>query len=198
MSVASHRHATDADLEAVPPHLVAEIIAGELVTHPRPMPKHAVAAQALGAELGNPFQRGRSGPGGRIFMTEPELHLGADVVVPDIAAWRRERLPRLPETAFMESPPDWACEVVSPSTETYDRGPKRRIYAAAGGPFFWILDPRAELLETFALREGEWVLTGTFGNDDEVAAKPFEAISFPLSILWPFDRPKADETADKT
>ena len=186
MSVALNRPATYADLEAVHPHLVAELLGGELVTHPRPVPKHAVVAINLGSELGDAFYRGRSGPGGWIFATEPELHLETDVVVPDIAAWRRGRLPQLPDTAYIETPPDWLCEIVSPSTESYDRGIKRNIYARAGVQHLWLLDPRAEILETFSLAGDHWLLTGTFSGKDAVSAAPFEAIAFPLAVLWPF------------
>ncbi len=122
MGAPAHRPATYADLQAVPEHLVAEIIDGALETHPRPRPRHAVVAAELTAELVPPFGRGRGGPGGWIFMVEPELHLGTQVVVPDIAGWRRSRLPTEPETAFIETPPDWVCEILSPSTTRIDRG----------------------------------------------------------------------------
>lgn len=180
------RKATYADLEAADPLLVAEIIDGELVTHPRPVPKHAYAANALGSEITDGFQRGRSGPGGWMFLTEPELHLAAEVVVPDIAGWRLPRQPSF-ETAFIDIAPDWVCEVISPSTERYDRNAKRRIYAEAGVKHMWLLDPRAELLETFALDDGRWVVGPTFDNAAEVRAEPFDAIAFPLTILWPLD-----------
>ena len=98
--IAVKRQATYADLEAVPPHLVAEIIDGELLTHPRPSPRHGIASNALSSELAGPFQKGRGGPGGWIFIDEPELRLGPHVVVPDIAGWRRERLHDCPETAY--------------------------------------------------------------------------------------------------
>ncbi|MBP0614978.1 Uma2 family endonuclease [Jiella mangrovi] len=182
--------ATYADLEAVHPHLVAEIIDGELVTHPRPVPRHSAAASALGMEIGDAFQRGRSGPGGWIFLDEPELHLGSDVVVPDLAGWRKERLPSF-DKAFIETAPDWVCEILSPSTERYDRGAKRRIYAEAGVKYMWLLDPRAEFIETFILADGQWRVGPTFDNDTAVSAEPFEAISFPLTILWPLN-PAAD------
>ncbi|GGD89229.1 hypothetical protein GCM10011390_05010 [Aureimonas endophytica] len=182
------RPATYADLERVPPHLVAEILHGSLVTHPRPAPKHVRASSALGMTIGAPFDRGRGGPGGWLILDEPELHLGTDVVVPDLAGWRRERMPVLPETAYFATVPDWICEVVSPSTEAYDRGVKREIYAGAGLPYLWLLDPRAELLETFERRDGGWLLTGTYTGLDAVAAPPFDAISFPLAELWPFSQ----------
>src|SRR5437879_4292337 len=114
MSEVAERAATYEDLLAVPEHLVAEILFGRLVTHPRPAPRHAVAGSALGSVLGPPFQFGRDGPGGWVFMVEPELHLGSHVAVPDLAAWRRERLPDLPDTAWIDTAPDWICEVLSP------------------------------------------------------------------------------------
>lgn len=179
--------ATYADLERVPPHLVAEIVYGVLETHPRRVPRHAVAATSLANEIGAAFQKKRGGPGGWIFMVEPELHFGANVVVPDIAGWRRERLPALPDTAFLTTAPDWACEVLSPSTERLDRGPKRRIYAEAEIAFLWLLDPRVRLLEAFALSNGRWTLLAAIRDAEDVSAPPFEAISFSLGTLFPFD-----------
>ncbi len=124
--------ATYADIEALPPNLVGEIIFGALHTHARPSPRHAVAAGELQLEIGNPFGRGRGGPGGWIFIVEPELHLGPHVVLPDIAGWRRERLTPFPETAFIETPPDWLAEVLSPSTQAVDRTDKLAVYAEFG------------------------------------------------------------------
>jgi Uma2 family endonuclease len=183
------KHATYADLEAVSPLLVAEIIDGELVTHPRPSPRHAAAANAVAAKLTDPFQWGGRGPGGWVFLTEPELHLGANVVVPDVAAWRRERLPVAPDTAFLEVAPDWVCEVLSASTERRDRGVKTRIYAESGVGYLWIIDPRQQLLQAFTLLDQQWLLKGTWTSDDIVVAPPFNAISFSLADLWPLDRP---------
>lgn len=187
-----HR-ATYADLEAVPPHLVAEILHGRLVTHPRPAPAHAVITPALAAELSGPYQKGVGGPGGWIFMIEPELHLGEHVAVPDIAAWRREHLPHLPDTAWIETPPDWVCEVLSPSTERYDRGVKRLIYAEAGVPFLWHVDPRPQMLEVFELRGSQWLLTSVLQGTSEVRANPFADAAFSLGVLWPFEKPGAAE-----
>ena len=182
-----HRAATYADIEALPPNLVGEILFGEFVTHTRPAPRHAVASAVLGAELGDAFQRGRTGPGGWVFMVEPELHLGPHIAVPDIAGWRRETLPALPETAWMETPPDWVCQVLSPATENYDRGPKRRIYAAAGVGHCWLIDPRPKILEAFTLNDGQWLLVAALRENEAVCVPPFDAISFSLGFLWPFD-----------
>ncbi len=185
----AQRAATYEDLLAVPEHLVAEILFGHLVTHPRPAPRHAVVVTRLGTLLSAPFDLGVGGPGGWVFMVEPELHLGEHVAVPDLAAWRRERLPVLPETAWIETPPDWVCEVLSPSTAGYDRDEKRIIYAEAGVAHVWHVDPSLQMLEVFELRDGKWLLLDVFRDGAEVAAPPFTEPSFSLGLLWPFDAP---------
>lgn len=189
MSEPAHRLATYADLEAVPANLVAEIINGALVTHQRPVPRHGAAASSLSVELGGPFQRGRGGPGGWVFIAEPELHLGPHVLVPDLAGWRRERAPMMPTAAWIEAVPDWACEILSPSTEAYDRGAKRTLYANHGLKHYWLLDPRTKVLETFEISNGRWLLLATFSGDEMVAAAPFAEVPYPLTALWPLDEP---------
>jgi len=198
MAPVNQRSATYADIEALPPHLVGEILFGALVTHPRPATRHGIATTSLGDELVGPFQKGRGGgPGGWLFIIEPELHLGPHVVVPDIAGWRRHRLDAgAAEGAFIEVPPDWACEVISPSTERYDRGDKRRIYAHFGVQHLWHLDPRARMLEVFRLQDRNWLLTHTFVDTEDVCAPPFDAITFSLGLLWPFD-PPSDPSASE-
>lgn len=189
MAEPAKKKATYADLEAVPPELVAEIIDGNLYTHPRPSPRHGATSSVLGMTLGNAFQLGGSGPGGWIFVDEPELHLGPHVVVPDIAGWRRDRLPTVPETNYFTVPPDWICEVLSGSTERRDRTVKSRIYAEALVTHFWLIDPRQQILEAFELSEGRWLQIGAWSSDDEVRAAPFDAVAFSLADLWPLDRP---------
>lgn len=189
MGDSEKRRATYADLEAVPPHLVAEIIDGELVTHPRPSPRHSAASNSLSDELTGPFQKRRGGPGGWVFFGEPELHLGPQVVVPDLAGWRRNRLDKYPDTMYFELAPDWVCEVLSRSTERRDRTSKRRIYAEAGVEYLWLIDPRFQLMEAFILTEKRWTLCGTWSSDDTVSAPPFEAVSISLADLWPLDPP---------
>ncbi len=185
--------ATYADLEKVPPHLVAEIIDGVLETNPRPLPRHGIAAGAISGELSAPFQRGRGGPGGWIFITEPELHLGENVLVPDIAGWRRERFPALgPKQVGITVAPDWACEILSPSTARLDQGAKRRIYADFGVAFLWMLDPATRVLDAYQLVGGKWLLLGTATGSGEVCFAPFDAISFSLDVLFPLDPPIQD------
>lgn len=177
--------ATYADIEALPPHVTGEILHGTLVTHPRPVPRHAVAQSGLNFELVGPFQRGKDGPGGWMFMTEPELHLGNHVIVPDLAGWKSERLSPFPTTSWIDTVPDWVCEILSDSTERYDRNDKRKIYATAGVKFVWLLDPRVKVLECFTLVAGNWLLTHTFDDTSKVSAPPFDSISFDLAPLFP-------------
>lgn len=184
--------ATYADLAAVPPHLVAEIIEETLVTHPRPMPRHTAAMFALGNELGNLYQKGSGGPCGWIFMSGPELHLGPHVLVPDIAGWRRERLSKEPEGIGITIAPDWICEVLSPSTASYDRTSKFRICYEHRVGHLWYVDPQYRTLEVFAWSDAHWVPAGNFGDYETVCAPPFTAATFALGALWPFDTPPND------
>ena len=180
--------ATYADLEKVPPHLVAEIIHGVLETHPRPVGRHGVAQNSIQGELYAPYQRGRGGPGGWLFIAEPELHLGPHVLVPDIAGWRRERLPDVPRTPGIKVPPDWVCEVLSPSTAKRDKGAKATIYAEFGIPYFWVVDPSNQLIDAYQLVAGKWMLLGSVGGANEVSLPPFEEARFALDVLFPFDQ----------
>jgi hypothetical protein len=184
--------ATFADIAALPPHVVGEILFGVLHTHPRPAPRHGVAAGILQYEITGPFRFGRNGPGGWIFVVEPELHLGPHVVVPDIAGWKRERLTPFPDTAFIETPPDWLCEVLSPSTQAVDRTDKLSIYAEYGVGHCWYVDPISQTLEVFALTSGKWLLAATFKDADPVTAPPFEVHTFPLDVLWVQDETPAE------
>ena len=177
--------ATYQDVLDTPAHLVAEIIDGTLHTHPRPAPTHTLASSALGNDLGNPFQFGRGGPGGWWILDEPELHLGDDVLVPDLAGWRRERMPELPDTAYFTLAPDWVCEVLSSSTRKVDLHEKRPIYAREGVVHLWHIDPTDRTLEAFELRDGQWLLIASAKDDDPVSIRPFDAIAFSLGDLWP-------------
>jgi len=169
--------------------VVAEIINGTLYTHPRPSRRHVTTAIALAVELGGPFQKGAGGPGGWLFADEPELHLGADVLVPDVAGWRYERLAGHPETSYFSVAPDWVCEILSASTEKRDRTIKMQAYADAGVAYLWLIDPRYQILEAFALVQRGWTKTGSWNSEDEVRAAPFDAVPFSLANLWPLDKP---------
>jgi Uma2 family endonuclease len=172
------------DLMALPDHVVGELVGGELIVTPRPSPRHAVAASVLGGELGPPYHSGRGGPGGWWILFEPELHLGDDVLVPDLAGWRRERLPRIPDTAYFTVAPDWACEVLSHGTARLDRQKKLAIYAREGIGHVWLLDPVQRLLEVLRLDRGHFAITAVHANDEEVRLEPFEATPLLLSRFW--------------
>jgi Uma2 family endonuclease len=173
-------------LEALPEELTAEIIDGQLYTEPHPAPRHSIAASNLGAELVGPYSRGRGGPGGWWIIDEPELHFvhKTQVVVPDLAGWRRERVPVLPDGPFFATAPDWICEVLSPSTRSKDREIKMPLYARYGVPHVWLIDPQSHTLETYELRGAEFAHMGTFGEDATPAAAPFEAAAFRIGDLW--------------
>ena len=181
----SHRKATYQDVLDAPPHMVAEVLAGTLHTHPRPAARHAWASSRLGGRLDGSFNPGAGGPGGWWIVDEPELHLGDDIVVPDLAGWRRETMPEYPDAAYFDVAPDWACEVLSPATRRIDQNEKRTIYAREGVSHLWFVDPVSKTLEAFELRDGHWVLLVTLADDAPVSLPPFEAISFPLDALWP-------------
>ena len=189
MTIAQKIPATYADIEALPPNIVGEILFGQLVTHPRPTPRHGAAASVLGGVVGSSYQFGDNGPGGWIFVVEPEIHFGPHVVVPDIAGWRRENSSDIAEKAWIETPPDWLCEVLSPSTEKYDRHEKQRIYATYEVGHVWHVNPTTKLLEVYERQNRSWLLTHTFADQETVSAPPFESLSFNLGLLWPFDQP---------
>jgi len=179
--------ATYEDLLEVPDHLVAEILDGDLYAVPRPAPPHARAASVLGADILAPFDReggGAGEPGGWWILDEPEIHLHEDIVVPDIAGWRRSRMPTFPDAAFFVLPPDWVCEVVSPKTERMDRGRKRLIYAREGVSHLWLLSPSARTLEIFRLSGDSWTLVRTFEGDETIHAEPFETVGLEMARWW--------------
>jgi Uma2 family endonuclease len=182
--------ATYQDIIDAPDTMVAEILEGELFVSPRPAFRHSLAGSGLGAEIGGRFQFGRDGPGGWWILDEPELHFGKNVMVPDLAGWRRERMPVFPDTAFCTLAPDWICEVLSPSTETIDRSKKLRLYAAAEVKHAWLLNPLTRTLEVLRLEKNGWLLCGTFANDELVRAEPFEAAQIDLLLLWGETRAK--------
>jgi Uma2 family endonuclease len=178
------RPATYEDLMQVPDIMVAEIVDGELHVSPRPAPRHAHAASSLGGEIVLPYQRGRGGPGGWRILFEPELHFGRNVLVPDLAGWRLERMPLLPKASYFSLAPDWVCEVVSPSTASLDRVKKLTIYAREEVGHAWLVDPAARTLEVLRLEAGRWTILATHAGNDVVRAEPFTDIELELAALW--------------
>lgn len=172
------------DLIAAPDDKIAELVEGSLYLSPQPAIRHVNATSVLGGYLNPPFQCGRGGPGGWWIFLEPELHLGGNVLVPDLAGWRRERMPELPEGVGIPVAPDWLCEALSPSTERFDRLLKMPHYAAAGVKHLWILDPLARSLHVYGLAGTEWALLEQYAGEAIVSAPPFEAVAIELGALW--------------
>lgn len=190
----AQRHATYDDLLKVPDTRVAEILDGELFTFPRPASPHAQASSTLRGTL-DPFARrigSPEGPGGWWILFEPELHFGADIIVPDLAGWRRERMPVLRNVAYFDLAPDWVCEVISPSTARVDRVRKVPAYAREGVGHLWLVDPLQQTLEVFRLEGPRWVLVGTHGGSEIVHAEPFEALALDMNRWWL--EPEAEQT----
>ncbi len=182
--VEKQKRATYQDVLDAPEHKVAEIINGTLRLSPRPAAPHTAVASALGGELYAPFGRRGGGSGGWIILDEPELHLGEDILVPDLGGWRRERMPHVPDAAFFTLPPDWVCEVLSLSNEKHDRIDKMPIYAAAGVCFAWLVNPTRHTLEAYRLVDGKWMVVGLHKDTDRARIEPFDAIELDLAMLW--------------
>ena len=191
MADVARKVATYDDVLAAPPHMVAEIVDGELILSPRPASRHSAAASTLSEELGPPFKRGRGGPGGWIIIYEPEIHLSSNVLVPDLAGWRRERLPLLPDAPFLTLAPDWICEVLSPGSARLDRKRKMPLYGQEGVRNAWLVDPVERTLEVYRLADAHWSLLATFSDDERVRAEPFDAIELDLALLWADVEPAA-------
>lgn len=178
------RRATYADLLDVPDRFVAELIDGELVTSPRPSPRHVQVHTRLTRATG-PFEPAHGGGAGWIILQEPELHLGGDVLVPDLAGWRRETMPNLPDTAYFAVRPDWICEVLSPSNARFDRLIKMDVYARARVEWAWLVEPIDRYIEVFRRGEDGWVRVATASDEREARLPPFDAVPLDVSALWP-------------
>lgn len=181
MSNLAIKPATYEDLCALPDNMIGQIINGELIAQPRPAPKHIFAASSLGSELFTFFSKKDDG---WLILDEPELHLQDDVFVPDLAGWKKPRMPKLPETAYFELVPDWICEILSPSTAQLDRTVKMSCYAQAEVDYLWLIDPNIQILEAYQRQNQQWLLLAAFAENEHVSIAPFAAISFDLSILW--------------
>jgi Uma2 family endonuclease len=182
--------ATYDDIVNLPENVVGEILDGELVVSPRPRPSHGFATGEIFGELRSGFGGGGGGPAEWWFLIEPELHLHGDVVVPDLAGWRRARMSHMVDEVGIELPPDWVCEVLSRSTARQDRGKKMKIYAREGVRHYWIVDPANRSLEVRRLDGAAYVDVVTFGQEDTlIRAEPFDAVELDISRWWLPDAP---------
>lgn len=184
MAARVREHATYEDLIRLPENMVGELIEGELFASPRPSGPHTLASSALGALLVPPFQFGINGPGGWFILDEPELHLGGNVLVPDLAGWRTERMPQVPKNHIFSISPDWVCEITSPSSGRIDRLKKMPVYAREEVQYAWIVEPEQQTLEAYRLQGPGWYLSGTYGAEPLARIEPFEAVEINLTLLW--------------
>lgn len=185
--------ATRADLDKLPRSWRGEIIDGTMYAFPRPRFEHANIEGMLVADLLPPFQRGKDGPGGWWILPEPGIELPrAPEFSPDLGGWRKSTPPVAappPRGAPITVVPDWVCEILSPSTASYDSLVKRRFYAEIGVGHLWYVDPTRRELEVCRLVEGKWRKLGVFGGDERVRPEPFEAVEIDLAEWWlPADR----------
>lgn len=182
----ARRHATYDDVRGASDLLVAELIEGDLYTSPRPAIRHTRVASAMGQDLrGFDEPPGASdAPGGWWIIDEPELHFASNVLVPDLAGWRRERLPELPDAPAFTLAPDWVCEILSPSTTTLDRSRKMPIYAHVGVAWVWLVDPPTRSLEVYRADGEHWTLAETHAGSTTVRAEPFAALPLDLPRWW--------------
>ena len=181
--------ATYADIEALPEHIIGEILFDRLVTSRRGGVRHCLASSAMTCIIGAPFFLGKDGPGDWIILNKPEIHLGPHVIVPDVAGWKRENYTEGWDGPWFETAPDWVCEVETAANRSIQAGPKRRIYTSHGVNFIWYVDPEFKIVEVFERQGPFWLLRNTFTGHEPISAPPFDAITFSLGHLWPFDPP---------
>ncbi len=160
---------------------------------PAQLPRHAKSQRVLGKIIGGPFDddHGDGGPGGWWIFIEVDVLLASGTVRPDLSGWRRERLPQ-PDVRPIATRPDWVCEIISPTSIRQDRVAKRRAYAKAGIPHYWIVDPDARTLEALELQSDRWLEVGTWSEGDVARIAPFEPVEVPVGRLFlpPETRPE--------
>lgn len=180
--------ATYDDLLALGEDVRAEVIAGSIHLAPSGLPEHGHATGSIAHFIGGPFDRddGYGGPGGWWIFLELDVRLSLhNIVRPDLCGYRRDRLREPWGKRPLDLAPDWVCEILSPSNAAHDRVTKAALYAQHGVPFFWLLDPAERVLETFTLRDGLWMRTGSFDDTATARIVPFEAIELDIGRLFP-------------
>ena len=174
-----------ADLDALPPGVKGEIIEGVLYTMTRPRGPHQRVGLAVGSSLRDPFDRGRDGPGGWLIVPEPGIELsGTPEISPDVAGWRRARLPALPTDAPITVVPDWVCEILSPTTRRHDTLIKKPYYAKIGVPHHWLIDLEARTLTAYRLSAGLWTEVGVFSEEPDARVEPFGDVPLDVASWW--------------
>lgn len=177
---------TLADLEALPPGMVGEIIEGVLYTMTKPRARHQRTTTAISAGLWGPFDNGGSGRSGWWIITEPGIELpNTPEISPDVAGWRRTRMPELPVDEPIRIVPDWVCEILSPTTRRHDLLVKQPYYAKVGVQYHWLVDLEAHTLTAQRLESGRWVTLGVFSEEAAARIEPFDVVPLDVARWWP-------------
>jgi Uma2 family endonuclease len=177
---------TLADLDALPPGIVGEIINGVLYTMTKPRMRHQRTSTGIGGDLRVPFDLGRGGPGGWWIVAEPGIELpNTPEISPDVAGWRRERMPEMPGDEPIRVVPDWVCEILSKTTQRHDLLVKLPYYAEVGVAHAWTVDLEARVLTAHRLESRHWVTIGTYSNETEARIVPFDAVPLNVADWWP-------------
>jgi len=180
----ANKRAVYEDLFAIPENMTGEIIDGELIVTPRPSRRHVYAGSTLGDEIGPPYRLGRGGPGGWVILDEPEIAFAGNILVSDMAGWKKERFPIEEPHNWISVAPDWVCEILSPHTAQVDRAEKMPIYARHQVLHAWLIDPIVKTLEVFRFEPGRWIVLGVYAGSCKVRAEPFPEVELDLSLLW--------------
>jgi Uma2 family endonuclease len=161
-----------------------ELLNGVPILSPRPTGKHILIASRLGGILNSLFDRGHGGPGGWWILDEPEILMPSSKCIPDIAGWRKERLPHIPNNYLFEVCPNWVCEVISDGSRKTDRKVKPPIYLKGGVSHLWLIEPESRTLEVLESTPNGWLAVQSFSDDEVVRAKPFDAVELDLFEVW--------------
>jgi len=182
---------TLADLDALPPGVVGEIIEGVLYTMTKPRMRHQRTGLEIGSSLLGPFDHGHHGPGGWWIVTEPGIELPNETkeISPDVAGWRRERMPEMPVDEPIRVVPDWVCEILSKTTRRHDQLVKMPYYARVGVAYAWVADVDERVLIAYRLESGAWRMTGTYSDETEARIEPFDAVTLNVASWWPPSKP---------
>ncbi len=176
------------DLLGLAEDVRAEILGGAMAMSPSALPRHSLAQRVLGSVIGGPFhdEHDAGGPGGWWIFPEVDVQLGVhDIVRPDLAGWRRERLQDPWDARPIRVVPDWICEIISPSNGSHDRVTKRALYARYGVSFYWLVDPHQCVLEALQLCDGKWLELGAWDASDAAGIQPFDAVTLELRRVFP-------------
>ncbi|MBT3294267.1 MAG: Uma2 family endonuclease [Verrucomicrobia bacterium] len=165
-----------------------ELIGGEAFDmSPAPGTRHQTVVTELGRQFGNHFQ----GKPCKVFVAPTDVKLSeADIVQPDLIVVCDEN--RIKPT-HIEGPPTLVIEVLSPSTQAYDRVRKLRLFAASGVQEVWLVTPYPSLVEVLMLDGASYRIAGGYTRDETPVSVAFPELQIDPTAL--FDFPLTPEDA---